>query len=204
MSRSDRGARARRAPAKRVGDCDIARKSPHLRKTSIPPSRLRRATSLYTREALERNFQKIWPRRGQTVGRRKSVKKNAALLHFLAFPSNDHPFGVLRGEQPLSRASRAIGSSGHLFRFLFGCPKRKDSRKNPTIKGDTARWCHRQAPSALFRNFLLALSKNRNQPPRHWCPHCCAILGNAAQLGKNVPHQHHRQHHAINLQAKHR
>ena len=40
-----------------------------------------------------------WPRRGQTVGRRKSVKKNAALLHFLAFPSNDHPFGVLRGER---------------------------------------------------------------------------------------------------------
>ena len=49
---------------------------------------------------------------------------------------------------PLSRASRAVGSSGHLFRFLFGCPKRKNSRKNPTTKGDTARWCHRQAPSA--------------------------------------------------------
>ena len=29
-------------------------------------------------------------------------------------------------EQPLRRASRAIASSGHLFRFLFGCPKRKD------------------------------------------------------------------------------
>ena len=42
---------------------------------------------------------KIWPRRGQTVGRRKSVKKNAALLHFLAFSSNDHPFGVPRGER---------------------------------------------------------------------------------------------------------
>ena len=27
------------------------------------------------------------------------------------------------------RQARAIGSSGHLFRFLFGCPKRKDSRK---------------------------------------------------------------------------
>ena len=70
-------------------------------------------------------IESFWPRRGQSVGRRKSVKKNAALLHFLAFSSNDLLFGVLRGEQPLSRASRAIGSSGHLFRFLFGCPKRK-------------------------------------------------------------------------------
>ena len=26
---------------------------------------------------------------------------------------------------PLGRASRAFASSGHLFRFLFGCPKRK-------------------------------------------------------------------------------
>ena len=45
----------------------------------------------------------------------KSVKKNAALLHFLAFGPFDHLIGVLRGEQPLSRASRAVGSSGHLF-----------------------------------------------------------------------------------------
>ena len=41
----------------------------------------------------------IRPRRGQSVGRRKSVKKNAALLHFLAFSSNDYLFGVLRGER---------------------------------------------------------------------------------------------------------
>ena len=33
----------------------------------------------------------------------KSVKKNAALLHFLAFLLLDHTFGVLRGEQPLRR-----------------------------------------------------------------------------------------------------
>ena len=45
----------------------------------------------------------------------KSVKKNAALLHFLAFGHFDHLFGVPRGEQPLGRASRAIGSSGHFF-----------------------------------------------------------------------------------------
>ena len=45
----------------------------------------------------------------------KSVKKRAALLHVLAFCCFDLLFGVLRGEQPLSRASRAIGSSGHFF-----------------------------------------------------------------------------------------
>ena len=98
------------------------------------------------------------------------MKKNAALLLFLAFLLLDHNFGVLRGERlaaktmaasllrkparavirpaganiarspvsprstvapcsqprnPLRRASRAFASSGHLFRFLFGCPKRK-------------------------------------------------------------------------------
>ena len=42
---------------------------------------------------------KIWPRRGQCGGRRKSVKKNAALLHFLAFSLTDHLFGVPRGER---------------------------------------------------------------------------------------------------------
>ena len=110
------------------------------------------------------------PRRGQYGEERKSVKKNAALLHFLAFLLLDHNFGVLRGERlaaktmaasllrkparavirpaganiarspvsprstvapcsqprnPLRRASRAFASSGHLFRFLFGCPKMK-------------------------------------------------------------------------------
>ena len=35
-----------------------------------------------------------------SIGRgRKGVKKNAALLHFLAFASSDHIFGVLRGER---------------------------------------------------------------------------------------------------------
>ena len=42
-----------------------------------------------------------------SIGRgRKGVKKNAALLHFLAFAFSDHNFGVLRGEQPLSRGLR--------------------------------------------------------------------------------------------------
>ena len=65
---------------------------------------------------------------------RKSVKKNAALLRFLAFSFLDHIFGVLRGEQPLSRASRAIGSSGTLFGSFWGS-KRNTYRKRPIIKG---------------------------------------------------------------------
>ena len=55
------------------------------------------------------------PQRGQSGRRPKSVKKIAALLQFLAFGAADHIFGVPRGEQPLGRASRAIGSSGDLF-----------------------------------------------------------------------------------------
>ena len=43
------------------------------------------------------------PRRGQSGEERKSVKKNAALLCFLAFLLLDHNFGVFRGEQPLRR-----------------------------------------------------------------------------------------------------
>ena len=125
------------------------------------------------------------PRRGQYGEEPKSVKKNAALLHFLAFGAFDHIFGVLRGERlaaktmaasllrkparavirpaganiarspvslrstvapcsqprnPLRRASRAFASSGHLFRFLFGCPKRKAQRQPAVIKGPAARW----------------------------------------------------------------
>ncbi|MBD8951125.1 MAG: hypothetical protein EGR85_03905 [Subdoligranulum sp.] len=71
-------------------------------------------------------YQKNLAPEGSIGEGQKSVKKSAALLRFLAFLFLDYPFGVLRGEQPLSRASRAIGSSGHFFRFLFGCPKRKD------------------------------------------------------------------------------
>ena len=42
-----------------------------------------------------------------SIGRgRKGVKKNAALLHFLAFAFSDHIIGVPRGEQPLSRGLR--------------------------------------------------------------------------------------------------
>ena len=41
------------------------------------------------------------PRRGQYGEEPKSVKKNAALLHFLAFGFFDHIFGVPRGRAPL-------------------------------------------------------------------------------------------------------
>ena len=138
---------------------------------------------------------KIWPRRGQCGGRRKSVKKNAALLHFLAFSLTDHLFGVPRGERlaahnerrqfaaqtrscgysprwgehcslpsfaslncgpcsqprnPLGRASRAIGSSGHFF-GSFWVSKRNTWRKSPIkFKRAAARW--RQADAATQRS----------------------------------------------------
>ena len=41
----------------------------------------------------------FWPRRGQCGKRKKSVKKNAALLHFLGFFSLTLLFGVPRGER---------------------------------------------------------------------------------------------------------
>ena len=106
----------------------------------------------------------IWPRRGQSVGRRKSVKKNAALLHFLAFSSNDHLFGVLRGEQPLSRASRAIGSSGHFFRFLFGCPKRKDYRKYAMILEGLPQGGNPDAAKKLKRRIHRCRNRNFRRP----------------------------------------
>ena len=56
---------------------------------------------------------------GQSVGRRKSVKKNAALLHFLAFSLADLSSGVPRGRAPLGgvAGSRSDQSpSGALIR----------------------------------------------------------------------------------------
>ena len=47
------------------------------------------------------------PRRGQYGEERKSVKKNAALLHFLAFLLLDHNFGVLRGERLAAKTMAA-------------------------------------------------------------------------------------------------
>ena len=55
---------------------------------------------------LQNEGRDIWPRKGANGEGSKSVKKNAALLHFLAFGPFDHIIGVLRGEQPLSRGLR--------------------------------------------------------------------------------------------------
>ena len=66
--------------------------------------------------------------------KQKSVKNRAELLHGLAFLLLDHLFGVPRGEQPLGRASRAIGSSGHFF-GSFLVSKRNTWRENPIKKG---------------------------------------------------------------------
>ena len=62
------------------------------------------------------------PRRGQYGEERKSVKKNAALLRFLAFLLLDHTFGVLRGEQPLRRGPLPR-NSGTFFATFFGHKK---------------------------------------------------------------------------------
>ena len=71
---------------------------------------------------------------GSIGEKQKIVKNRAALLHGLAFLLLNLLFGVLRGEQPLRRASRAFASSGHFFRFLFGCPKRKAYSQDAVIK----------------------------------------------------------------------
>ena len=47
------------------------------------------------------------PRRGQYGKRKKSVKKNAALLQFLAFSPFDHLFGVPRGERLAAKTMAA-------------------------------------------------------------------------------------------------
>ena len=61
---------------------------------------------------------------------RKSVKKSAALLRFLAFLALDHPFGVPRG-----KCLAAASEQRDFFRFLFWSQKRKALRENPTKKG---------------------------------------------------------------------
>ena len=70
-----------------------------------------------TREISHRPTVECWPRAGASP----------SALGFLRETARSAARTVKRAEPfPLSRASRAIGSSGHLFRFLFGCPKRKD------------------------------------------------------------------------------
>ena len=66
---------------------------------------------------------------GSIGEKQKSVKNRAALLHGLAFLLLDLLFGVLRGEQPLSRAPR-LGTSG-TFLVLFWSQKSTHSGEKP-------------------------------------------------------------------------
>ena len=87
-----------------------------FRKVTIPQSALSRSQLPLQKGALNSTpVEFILAPEGSIGEEVKSVKKRAALLHVLAFCFFDLRFGVLRGEQPLSRASRAIGSSGHFF-----------------------------------------------------------------------------------------
>ena len=81
---------------------------------------------------------KIWPRRGQCGKRKKSVKKNAALLHFLGFFSLTHLFGVPRGEQPLGRGPLPR-NSGTFFVSFFGHKKGKPCGRSPLKRGGRRR-----------------------------------------------------------------
>ena len=58
----------------------------------------RREIARGVEDAAPYSTREFWPRRGPDGERAKSVKKNAALLHFLAFGPLDHNFGVPRGE----------------------------------------------------------------------------------------------------------
>ena len=69
----------------------------------------------------------------------KSVKKRAALLHVLAFCFFDLLFGVLRGEQPLSRGSLPRNSET-FFASFFGHKKGRPFGSIPLKKWLTARW----------------------------------------------------------------
>ena len=64
---------------------------------------------------------------------RKSVKKSAALLRFLAFLALDHPFGVPRGEQPLGRGPLPR-NSGTFFASFFGHKKGRSPGRIPLKK----------------------------------------------------------------------
>ena len=61
------------------------------------------------------------------------MKKNAALLRFLAFLLLDHNFGVPRGEQPLGRGSLPRNSETFFVSF-FGHKKGKPGGGIPLPK----------------------------------------------------------------------
>ena len=83
----------------------------------------------------------FWPRRGQCGKRKKSVKKNAALLHFLAFPLADLVSGVPRGRAPLGGV-RCLATAG-LFSLPFLVTKKV---------GLTEGCCYIEVSAARWRN----------------------------------------------------
>ena len=77
---------------------------------------------------------KILAPEGSNGRGRKGVKKNAALLHFLAFAFSDHIIGVPRGEQPLGRGSLPRNSET-FFASFFGHKKGRPPGRIPLKKG---------------------------------------------------------------------
>ena len=60
----------------------------------------------------------------------KALRKMQSFLHFLAFGSFDHSFGVLRGEQPLRRGSLPRNSET-FFATFFGHKKGRPNDRMP-------------------------------------------------------------------------
>ena len=105
------------------------------------------------------------------------MKKNAALLHFLAFLLLDHVFGILKGVQPLRRGPLPR-NSGTFFATFFGHKKGRPNGRMLLYRGVRRKVAeHRKE---LLSGFLLAFGQQRKQPTRHRCPHGRAILGNGA------------------------
>ena len=74
-----------------------------------------------------RVIEEFRPRRGQCGEGPKGVKKNAALLHFLAFPLTDLVSGVPRGRAPLGGV-RCLATAG-LFSLPFLVTKKESLGK---------------------------------------------------------------------------
>ena len=80
-------------------------------------------SSLYTREPPSTPVEFILAPEGSNGEGPKSVKKNAALLHFLAFGPFDHLFGVPRGRAPWAGV-RCLGTA-RLFSLPFLVTKKE-------------------------------------------------------------------------------
>ena len=83
---------------------------------------------------------------------------------FFSFFTSRPPLWGSQGAGPLGRASRAIGSSGHLFRFLFGCPKRKDYRKYAMILEGLPQGGNPDAAKKLKRRIHRCRNSNLRRP----------------------------------------